>query len=158
MFYVTTRALKHHGRNAILLDPTSYSSVATDAATHVLMNVFARNRNTYPSFFHTQKGTREGTFYFLIIERTIEQRSEGKNHNFPRKKKKNKRKIYHLGRNFIYFESRFNYQNEGWPSPSCNHRVLWNVSSRVENDGARSKVETIEDSRSLAFPTWHVPF
>lgn len=70
------------------------------------------------------KGTREGTFYFLIIERTIEQRSEGKNHNFPRKKKKNKRKIYHLGRNFIYFESRFNYQNEGWPSPSCNHRVL----------------------------------
>ena len=33
------------------------------------------------------KGTREGTFYFLIIERTIEQRSEGKNHNFPRKKK-----------------------------------------------------------------------
>lgn len=66
MFYVTYK-LKHPERNAILFDPTSYSSVATDAATyHVLMNVFARNRNTYPSSPTLEKGTREGTFYFLV--------------------------------------------------------------------------------------------
>lgn len=89
VFYVTTRALKHHGRNAILLDPTSYSSVATDAATHVLMNVFLRETEILiPPFSRTRKELEEEHFIFSL--RTIEQRSkrsEDKNHNFLRKKK-----------------------------------------------------------------------
>ena len=96
VFYVTTRALKHHGRNAILLDPTSYSSVTTAAATHVLMNVFARNRNTYPPFSHARK---ELDFIFSLNEQlnnvANDKNGEGKNHNFLRKK--NKKKYIILG-------------------------------------------------------------
>lgn len=96
VFYVTTRALKHHGRNAILLDPTSYSSVTTAAATHVLMNVFARNRNTYPPFSHARK---ELDFIFSLNEQlnnvANDKNGEGKNHNFLRKE--NKKKYIILG-------------------------------------------------------------
>lgn len=100
VFYVTTRALKHHGRNAILLDPTSYSSVTTDAATHVLMNVFARNRNTYPPFSHARKELEKEHFIFSLNEQLNNvangKNGEGKNHNFLRKKK-NKKKYIILG-------------------------------------------------------------
>lgn len=106
------------------------------------MNVFARNRNTYPPFSHARKELEKEHFIFSLNEQLSNvangKNGEGKNHNFLRKKKI--KKIYHLGRNFIYFESRFNYQSERWRSVSCNHhRVLWNVSSRAENDRARSK-------------------
>lgn len=99
VFYVTTRALKHRGRNAILLDPTSYSSVTTDAATHVLMNVFARNRNTYPPFSHARKELEKEHFIFSLNEQLNNvangKNGEGKNHNFLRKK--NKKKYIILG-------------------------------------------------------------
>lgn len=91
VFYVTTRALKHHGRNAILLDPTSYSSVTTVAATHVLMNVFARNRNTYPPFSHARKELEKEHFIFSLNEQLSNvangKNGKGKNHNFLRKEK-----------------------------------------------------------------------
>lgn len=99
VFYVTTRALKDHGRNAILLDPTSYSSVTTVAATHVLMNVFARNRNTYPPFSQARKELEKEHFIFSLNEQlnnvTNGKNGEGKNHNFLRKE--NKRKYIILG-------------------------------------------------------------
>lgn len=105
VFYVTTRALKHHGRNAILLDPTSYSSVTTDAATHVLMNVFARNRNTCPPFSHARKELEKEHFIFSLNEQlsnvTNGKNGEGKNHNFLRKKK-NKKNISSWAKFYLF--------------------------------------------------------
>ena len=105
MFYVTTRALKHHGRNAILLDPTSYSSVATDAATHVLMNVFARNRNTYPSFFHTRKELEKEHFIFLLLNEQSNNVAKVKITIFLEKKKNKIKEKYIISGEILFISS-----------------------------------------------------
>lgn len=60
------------------------------------MNVFARNRNTYPPFSHARK---ELDFIFSLNEQlnnvTNGKNGEGKNHNFLRKE--NKKKYIILG-------------------------------------------------------------
>lgn len=63
------------------------------------MNVFARNRNTYPPFSHARKELEKEHFIFSLNEQLSNvangKNGEGKNHNFLRKE--NKRKYIILG-------------------------------------------------------------
>lgn len=162
VFYVTTRALKHHGRNAILLDPTSYSSVATDAATHVLMNVFLRETEILipPSPALERNSRRNILFSHCEQSNNV---AKDKNHNFLRKK--NKKKYIILGE-ILFILSHVSITKDGIPRSGGVQAVITvyrEISYRAENDRARSKVETIEDSRSpylarpvLTNPQWRL--